>query len=195
MATFIWDPAVQWPPPANILLNYDVVANGDVIPALGSTRGVREMAAVLVQIRGTLYDVIKRTSQQVLLQGEASLMNIGVGGGPIIPPEGGSGGDGDHIWGPTDPRPTNPISGIPGLPGYEPPGTGTWPPQRPPHPAHPIVTPPPGGGIEGPPDGGAPPPDGMDKPPPADGGWGYWADPAVNSWVYKPGPTEAQPKS
>ena len=26
MATFVWDPAVQWPPPANITANYDVVA-------------------------------------------------------------------------------------------------------------------------------------------------------------------------
>ena len=26
MATFIWPPEVQWPPPAHILLNYDVVA-------------------------------------------------------------------------------------------------------------------------------------------------------------------------
>lgn len=31
MATFIWDPAVQWPPPAHILLNYDVVAPGGVL--------------------------------------------------------------------------------------------------------------------------------------------------------------------
>jgi hypothetical protein len=28
------------------------------------------------------------------------------------------------MWGPNDPRPTNPISGIPGLPGYEPPTPG-----------------------------------------------------------------------
>src|SRR5262245_61744213 len=36
------------------------------------------------------------------------------------------------IWGPTDPRPTNPIAGIPGLPGYQPPLSiwgppGPWP--------------------------------------------------------------------
>jgi hypothetical protein len=30
MATFIWPPEVQWPPPAHILLNYDVVAPGGV---------------------------------------------------------------------------------------------------------------------------------------------------------------------
>jgi hypothetical protein len=28
MATFVWDPAVRWPPPANISLGYDVVAPG-----------------------------------------------------------------------------------------------------------------------------------------------------------------------
>jgi hypothetical protein len=28
------------------------------------------------------------------------------------------------IWGPTDPRPTHPIAGIPGFPGYTPPGGG-----------------------------------------------------------------------
>ena len=41
MATFIWDPAVQWPPPAHILLNYDVVAPGGVLLSrarVGSTR-------------------------------------------------------------------------------------------------------------------------------------------------------------
>lgn len=69
------------------------------------------------------------------------------------------------IWGPTDPRPTPPISGIPGLPGYEPPvgsspGVPTHPIALPGdpwwgqdlHPEHPIVIPPPG---EVPPD--APP--------------------------------------
>ena len=30
MSTFIWDPAVQWPPPMHILQNYDVVAPGGV---------------------------------------------------------------------------------------------------------------------------------------------------------------------
>ena len=33
------------------------------------------------------------------------------------------------IWGPTDPRPWNPISGIPGIPGYEPPQLPTQPPE------------------------------------------------------------------
>jgi hypothetical protein len=37
-----------------------------------------------------------------------------------------------------------------------------------------------------------PPPDGADKPPPADGGWGFVAE--WSAWGYFPGPTEAGPK-
>jgi hypothetical protein len=32
MATFVWDSAVRWPPPASILLSYDVVAPDDPLP-------------------------------------------------------------------------------------------------------------------------------------------------------------------
>ena len=43
MATFIWDEKVQWPPPAHILLNYDVVAPGGVLlSSLHDRRGDRE---------------------------------------------------------------------------------------------------------------------------------------------------------
>jgi hypothetical protein len=46
------------------------------------------------------------------------------------------------IWGPTDPRPSPPIAGIPGFPGYTPPGGGTQPPgiwgPLPGFPTHPI---------------------------------------------------------
>lgn len=80
------------------------------------------------------------------------------------PPGGGGPGQPPGIWGPTDPRPTPPISGIPGLPGYEPPAGGGpgRPPGTPPgfwgggpHPMPPINYPePPSGG--GP--GGGPPP-------------------------------------
>ena|SRR5215831_3562727 len=64
------------------------------------------------------------------------------------------------IWGPTDPRPSNPISGpvFPGMPGYEPP----VPPEIPTNP---------------------PDDNGWLKPPPADGGWGYHQD---YGWLYKP---------
>lgn len=90
------------------------------------------MAAVAVQIRGTLYDLQAKTSRQVVLMGEASLLGLEIGGGPVIPPgNGGGGSPGDppgiwggpidpypdhglpgrppHIWGPTDPRPQPPI--------------------------------------------------------------------------------------
>lgn len=93
------------------------------------------MAAVEVTISGMLYDKLARTTQNVVLVGEASLTGLGVGGGPIIPPSGGGGGGGGGgtgIWGPTDPRPTPPIAGIPGLPG----GPGQQP-----HPEHPWVPP------------------------------------------------------
>ena len=100
------------------------------------------MAAVAIQIRGTLYDLLSRTSRQVLLQGEASLLGLGIGGGPVLPPESGGGpvdpGYGyperpvdpgwgvperpPHIWGPTDPRPTPPIVIPPNVPpGMQPP--------------------------------------------------------------------------
>jgi hypothetical protein len=40
MATFIWPPEVQWPPPAHILQNYDVVAPGGVqLSSLRDRRG------------------------------------------------------------------------------------------------------------------------------------------------------------
>ena len=47
------------------------------------------------------------------------------------------------IWGPTDPRPSHPIAGIPGFPGYTPPGTGEpplgiWGPTDP-RPSNPIA--------------------------------------------------------
>lgn len=68
------------------------------------------MAAVEVTISGILFDKFNRTSQQVVLIGEATLTGLGVGGGPIMPGGG---------------------------------GPGVWPDPNPPHPAHPIVIPPP----------------------------------------------------
>jgi hypothetical protein len=73
------------------------------------------MAAVNVTISGTLYDKQNRTSQQVTLIGQASLTDVGVGGGPMPPGEGGGQpGEPDHIWGPDDPRPNPPIPIYPG---------------------------------------------------------------------------------
>ena len=78
------------------------------------------MAAVEVTITGTLYDKLNRTTQQVVLIGEASLTGIGVGGGPIIPPPQSPG------------TPTHPIM-LPGMPG--------WPSDPGAHPSHPIMLP------------------------------------------------------
>lgn len=129
------------------------------------------MAAVEVTISGVLYDKLARTTRPVVLIGEASLTGLGVGGGPVFPPEGG-GGPPDHIWGPTDPRPTPPIAFPPGWVGGVPPGTGTWPPQNPPHPAHPIVLPP----EQVPPDQQPPttPPPGTVTPVPPPAGSAGW---------------------
>lgn len=74
------------------------------------------MAAVEVTISGVLFDKINRTTQNVVLIGEATLTGLGIGGGPIIPP-----GQPPGIWGPTDPRPTPPIAFPPGWVGGVPP--------------------------------------------------------------------------
>ena len=133
------------------------------------------MAAVPVTIVG-IETRDDGSSSNVTIVGLASLTGLAVGGGPM------PGGPPPQIWGPTDPRPTPPIAGIPGLPGYEPPLT-IWGPTDP-RPTHPIVIPPP------PPDVDQPPPAGV-KPPPPDGGWGYSPD---YGWGYFPGPTQASPK-
>ena len=127
------------------------------------------MASVPVTIDGVAYDLWNRTTQRIILIGHASLTGLGVGGGPILPdtpPPSGPPGTPEHpIWGP------------PGI--TLPPGPGF-----PPVAGHPLPIPP----VDTIP----PPPEG-EKPPPADGGWGYWGDP-VNSWVYKPGPGQKAPK-
>jgi hypothetical protein len=47
------------------------------------------------------------------------------------------------IWGPTDPRPSRPIAGVPGAPGYQPPVDPGSPVPAPPRPAQPISPAPP----------------------------------------------------
>lgn len=91
------------------------------------------MAAVEVTISGVLFDKTSRTTQPVVLIGEASLTGVGVGGGPIIPPEGGGEKPPLGIWGPGDPRPNPPIANVPGIPGYVPP-------DKPPEPIEPPVS-------------------------------------------------------
>lgn len=105
------------------------------------------MAAVEITISGMLYDKLNRTTQNVVLIGEATLTGLGVGGGPIIPPAGGDKPPGQPptIWpgpGPL-PHPEHPIviPLPPNTPNVPPPGSppvivgGT-------QPTHPMVPPP-----------------------------------------------------
>jgi hypothetical protein len=81
------------------------------------------MAAVEITISGVLYDKLNRTTQQVVLIGEATYTGIGVGGGPM------PGGRPPHVsGGPIDPYPD-----IGGPAPQPPPGA---------HPEHPIYYPP-----------------------------------------------------
>lgn len=87
------------------------------------------MAEVPVTLSGVLFDKTNRTQQLVTFMGLASLTGVGVGGGPIIPPD-----EGQKpplgFWGPPD---------MP--PGFW--GGGMGPGVKPqPHPEHPIVIPP-----------------------------------------------------
>ena len=91
------------------------------------------MAAVEVTISGVLFDKLNRTTQNVVLIGEASLTGLGVGGGPIIPPEAPVQPPG------IPPHPAFPIAGPPGTifppgPGYPPVATPPiyYPPDVPP---------------------------------------------------------------
>lgn len=107
------------------------------------------MSAVEVTITGLLYDRINRTTQNVVLIGEAMLTGLGPGGGPIIPPvqPPGEGGKPPGFWGPQPGFPTPPIV-IPPLPDPVPPNVTLPPPGSPPvvlpgaTPEHPITPPP-----------------------------------------------------
>lgn len=86
------------------------------------------MAAVEVTISGILYDKLNRTTQNVVLIGEATLTGLGIGGGPIIPPEN---KPPDFIPGL---KPEHPIM-LPGMPGWP----TDPPPQIPPPGSPPVV--------------------------------------------------------
>lgn len=107
------------------------------------------MAAVDITISGMLYDKLNRTTQNVVLIGEATLTGLSVGGGPIYPPgpikPPGGGGEPPTIWpgpGPL-PHPEHPIviPLPPNTPNVPPPGS---PPVILPGstPTHPITPPP-----------------------------------------------------
>lgn len=135
------------------------------------------MAAVELTISGVLYDKYSRTTRPVVLIGEASLTDLGVGGGPMPPGP----GEPPVIWGPGDPRPQPPI---PVYPGGTPNPPVIWGPNDP-RPSPPIYLPP---------DTPAPPdlsPDGEKPPPEGRAGWGYYD----GRWGYFPGPSDAQPKA
>jgi hypothetical protein len=94
------------------------------------------MAAVELTFSGVLFDKYNRTTQNVVLIGEASLTGVGVGGGPMPPGSGNKPG----IWPPGSgiDMPTHPIV----LPPQLPPPT-VWPPGPGIDlPSHPIVIPP-----------------------------------------------------
>lgn len=126
------------------------------------------MAAVEVTITGTLYDKLNRTTQQVVLIGEASLTGVGVGGGPIVPPP----------LDPNAPRPSHPIA-VPGDPWWG----GDL------KPSHPIALP--GDPWWPKPPTEPPEPPTAVKPPPPEGGWAWspeWG------WGYYPGTGNPGPK-
>lgn len=86
------------------------------------------MAAVELTLSGVFYDKIARTSRPGVFIGEGFVTGLGVGGGPIYPPDqGGGGGSPPGIWGGGNvPMPNPPIANVPGAPGYRPPGDGIW---------------------------------------------------------------------
>lgn len=133
------------------------------------------MAAVPIIISPcVIYDKLGRTQEVAAVMGMAQIAGLGVGGGPVYPPEGGGGPD--HIWGPTDPRPTPPIANVPGVPGYRPPGDGIWGPPGP-WPSPPIYLPPQIPPEARPPE---PPPAGTVTPvPPPEGSGGWPVNPVV----------------
>lgn len=135
------------------------------------------MAEVPVTLNGVLFDLWNKTSQRVVLIGDASLTGLGIGGGPMPPgpgqpPVGGPPGQPIHpIWGPPGFNPPGPgmppgiWGGAPplypdiGFPIPQPPPGGGRPPGRP---TFPIWGPP---GIDLPPGSGYPPVAGHPLPP------------------------------
>lgn len=126
------------------------------------------MAAVEVTITGMLYDKLNRTTQNVVLIGEASFTGLGVGGGPMPP---GSGSP-PSVW-PGPGHPEHPIYWPPSVwPDPRPPASGSPPSIWPGRPTHPIVLPP----EQVPPDMRPPeiPPPGSTTPVPPPAGSAGW---------------------
>jgi hypothetical protein len=137
--TFIWPPEARWPPPVDILLNYDVVLPDGVIllrrESPKATRGANPMESFVALI---------------------TPLGAGPPGYPAHPIA--PGGPPPGIWGGAPPYPDQ---------GLPPSGVGVWP--SPGRPAHPIAPggPPPGiwGGAPPYPDIGGPAPQPPTQPP------------------------------
>jgi hypothetical protein len=135
MATFVWPPEVQWPPPAHILLNYDVVAPGG---AGLSLHRAGEMEERMTQPFLALITPLSSGGQPDQgLPGRPP----GIWGGAPPYPDQGLPPSGVGVW-PSPGHPSHPIvlppgsiSGTPDHPIYTPP-------MPPGHPSHPIVLPP-----------------------------------------------------
>lgn len=109
MATFVWDEAVRWPPPAHILLGYDIVSpTGVVLSRRETTKEEKRMPNPVFAMIVPLSDG-----------------GLGIGGGPAEPP----------IFHPGHPDHGLPSGGHP---GNRPPGSGGGHPSQPiHHPGHP----------------------------------------------------------
>src|SRR5262245_41109684 len=102
------------------------------------------MAAIPMTLNGVLYDLYGRTTQRVVLIGEASYTGLGVGGGPM-PPQAPVDPGYSPPWAQVPGVPTHPIvlppsqPGVPTFPIWGPPG-GSFPggPGYPPVAGHPI---------------------------------------------------------
>jgi hypothetical protein len=165
MATFVWDPAVRWPPPANILLNYDVVPPDpptvqarDAPTVLHTFLPIHDALRVAIVDRdGSLPKEEKTPMTKVVIVGDLYPQETQIGGGPM--PGGGWGGPVDPGYGRPGWSPVDPGYGRPGgpHPGNRPPGSwsGEYPSGQPVPPGGPVDpgwgggwggTPHPGGG-------------------------------------------------
>lgn len=135
------------------------------------------MAEVPITINGVLIDYYGRTIAGPLkIVGSAMITGLGVGGGPIVPPDGGGGKPPVGIW---------PGPGDPDYPGGGPKPPTVWPgPGDPDFPGGgkpPDIGPPPGGGDPG------SPTHPINLPPDALGDTGFWHEayaPKAGGWVW-----------
>ena len=91
MATFVWDPAVRWPPPANILLNYDVVPpDPPSVQARDAPNVLHSFVPIHDALRVAIVDRDASSPKEeptpmpkVVIVGELYEQNVQVGGGPM----------------------------------------------------------------------------------------------------------------